>query len=186
MNASNGLEKKVRFCRRVSMRKVPLARTFTSEEKRRIWFQPSELEMIREHLKKTILFIFHNVLVEDTEDYCMRGAEIGLPSCMARRRFLKRKASEVVVREVRRQHDMGFCDPERIREVYLPFSKQSETDGLNRGLTDAIAVQILQLEESAAKLSQEHHTSTNQISPMNTKDLLHSHQVLVPAVPTKG
>lgn len=160
-------EKRVRFSRKVTLRRVPLSRHYTPSEKRSLWFQPAELEIVRENLKQTIILVANQELTSDTDEYCIRGTEIGIPCYIESRRQVKKGASTAVLEEWKAQREEGVSDPQKIREAYREFSQQCEVESHNQGLQDAIAVQIQYLEERAVALAKLGHRPLGPQSRLN-------------------
>jgi hypothetical protein len=134
----NNTKMKVCFDRKVRIKRVPRICEYSKEQIQKIWVQPFEQDIGREHFKRTISMVMNGDLLADTDEYCIRGTEIGIPGYIEPRQHLKFNATRAVIKEYNRQRQEERLDPELLRAVYLQFSLQSSAEGYNQGLQDAI------------------------------------------------
>jgi hypothetical protein len=141
-NPDNNTMRKVCFNHKVRVKRVPRICEYSEERIQKIWVQPFEQDIGREHFKQTISMVMNGDLLADTDEYCICGTEIGIPGYIEPRRHLKFNATREVIKEYNRQRQEERLDPELLRAVYLKFSLQSSAEGYNQGLQDAIDVKV--------------------------------------------
>jgi hypothetical protein len=134
----NNTKRKVYFDHKVRVKRVPRICEYSQEQIQKMWVQPLEQGIGREHFKQTIFKVMKGDLLVDTDEYCIRGTEIGIPGYIEPRRHLILNATRAIIKEHNRQRQEERLDPELLRAVYLQFSLQSSAEGYNQGLQDAI------------------------------------------------
>ncbi len=82
-----------------------------------LWIQHLDMDVLREHFLTTIHMVLRKELLVDTDEYCIRGTEIGVPEIIEPRRQLRSAARQAVVEEYALQKAASKFDAEMLRVV---------------------------------------------------------------------
>jgi hypothetical protein len=126
----------LRFSRKVLMRRIPRACDYSPEEIEDLWIQRSDLDVMRQQFMECVDMVVHKELLEDTDEYCIRGTEIGVPKIIEPRQKTRRAAIQAVLEEYALQKAEGDFDPEIVRSLYRHYTVRTRTEAHRQGLQD--------------------------------------------------
>jgi hypothetical protein len=118
------------------MRKIPRTCDYSNEEKKDLWIQRQDMEVMRENFMESVRMVISKELLEDTDEYCIRGTEIGVPKIIEPRQKTRRAAVQAVLEEYALQKAEEEFDPEMLRIVYRHYSVRGRTEAHRQGLQD--------------------------------------------------
>jgi hypothetical protein len=128
--------KQLRFKETVSIRKIPHVCEYSLRELNDLWIQQSDMDVLREHFLTTIHMVLRKELLVDSDEYCIRGTEIGVPEIIEPRRQLRSAARQAVVEEYALQKAERKFDAEMLRVVSRRYSVRCGTEAHHQGLQD--------------------------------------------------
>jgi hypothetical protein len=129
-------ERKVSFNKLVFIRETLHANDFSPEEKSRVWYQKSEIELIKEDIQFTLGLIMQGRLKKDTDVHCARGLEFRAGIGAKKRQENKLRALTAVLDEQDIQFDLGVFNQVAIAEVYRHISVKCQRAAMERGKWD--------------------------------------------------
>jgi hypothetical protein len=128
----------ITFFDKVTIRETIHVHDYTADERRKSWYNKRELKDIKQHLKKTAVWMLSGKLKIDTEFNCQRGLEYRVGEEAVQRRRRISYALMVVLSEQEEQRTLGKCDPVTISLAYRHVSRVSAAKAYDVGRCDEI------------------------------------------------
>jgi hypothetical protein len=129
-------KRKVSFNKLVFIRETLHVNDFSPEEKVNVWYQRSEIEMIKDDIQFTVRLMVQGRLKEDTDIHCARGLEFRTSTGAKKRQENKLRALTAVLDEQDIQFDLGTVNQIAIADVYQHISKKCQRAAVERGKWD--------------------------------------------------
>ena len=137
----------LRFAPTISVVEVPSHRDYSTEEIHASWFQPIDYQDFREHCYMTLGLYRAGLLVQDTDQHCLRGLEGRLQEAARDREWMRHHATAAVLNEQYQQYRRSYYSPARIAELYHAVSWKAQYTAYTKAMLDeqqaAAAVSLL-------------------------------------------
>jgi len=131
-------KRQVTFFEQVAIRETIHLNEYTTDERRRSWYNKHELKEIKKRLKRTAVSMQVGKLKVDTDFDCKRGLEFRVGDKAIQR---KRRISHALVAVLSEQEDqkmLGILDPVTISLAYRLISRVSAAKAYDVGLCDEL------------------------------------------------
>jgi hypothetical protein len=137
---------------------IPLVDEMTPEEIDGTWYDSSEYKRIKTVNRRLVNIMRSEGCRTDDDErnnldelYCFRGLESRLEKEREGRHRRRNQTAQIIFLEQQREFYGGVKDPERIRELLEPYTREALDDAMARGKEDELAA--LESEIADSKLS---------------------------------
>jgi hypothetical protein len=112
----------VSFNKLVFIRETLHINNYTTDERKRVWYQKSELALAKVDMKRTIRLMIEGALLTDSDSHTLRGLEFRSRAGAIKRQENRLNALAAVLDEQDSQFGMGIQNEEAISLVYQRVS----------------------------------------------------------------
>jgi hypothetical protein len=144
----------------IHTRFIPLVDEMTTEEIDGTWYDSAEYKRIKAVNRRLVNIMQSESCRTDDDErnnldelYCFRGLESRSEKEREGRHRRRNQASQIIFLEQQREFYGGVKDPDRIRELLAPYTREALDDAMARGKEDELAALESEIADSTLPLA---------------------------------
>ena len=154
--------KTVTFSRQAKTRTVPHLKDISQEQICKLWYQPTEIEVMSEEQKHTARLVEKLFCYQDTDTCAVRGCEVMIQENIRKRKRSQTIARSAVFNEQIRQAQRGKYDPEQLAAAYRAAAARSVQEAQRMGQRDELDVLAIAAEERVIGVKRSSEKTNNE------------------------